>query len=156
MPDLIYQPSLLLTGLRDWLAAQLPADVSDGTRHRLTVYTEDDFPDRPPTPFGLLSCAPGTTRAPVGQTWDQQGVLVVRALWEGRTKPQTRALADLARWRFTGRTRTGEFVTPMPLHDAVSVMDRAGDDDGYLDVVQGRPQWAETFRVTYQRATDPT
>lgn len=152
MPDLMYAPAPLLDGLKTWAASVLPATVSDGdVPHPLSVHV-DTVPPDVTAPFVLLSLAPGTTRAPVGQGWDQQGTLVIQGLCEGRTTAQTRALADLLRWRISGRSRRGAHVTAMTLHADVAVMDRRSDDDGLLDFPGGRPQWTETFRIDYQRS----
>jgi len=148
VPDPIWQPQVVVAQLVVWLSAGLPPTMGGKP---LTGWPDDPPPDVA-LPFFTVEVLPGskpTAAAAVSGYHDVMALaLGIRAV--AATKTATRALADLIRARVAARTRAAGYVNPMDL-DAVKVIDREANYDGFPDLVAGLWQQHETYTLTYQR-----
>jgi len=148
VPDPIWQPQVVVAELVVWLSGGLPPTMGGA---ELSGWVDSPPPDVA-LPFFTVGVLPGSVpsaAAAVSGYHDVMALLLgIRAV--AATETATRALADLIRVRVAARTRAAGYVTPMVL-DAVRVIDREANYDGFPDLVAGLWQQHETYTITYQR-----
>lgn len=133
--------------LQGWLQTEIRRE---GDEYTLTVADSiapiDDDGQAAPAPYVVLFQMPGVRRAPA----PLRGATMLTGRWlatsVGLTPSQARTVADRVRGAFAGTDHAGVHQTAMTL-PLVKVIRRACLEDGALDVVQGVPQWSETFEL---------
>ncbi len=148
MVDPIWQPEHVVAQFVTWLGDALPPSIGGNA---LSGHQNSPPPDVR-LPFFVVSSLPGspaTAAAAVSGYHDLLALaLGIRAV--AATESATRALAELIRARVAARTRAAGYVTPMNL-EAVRVIARVANMDGYPDLVAGLWQQLDTYVLTYQR-----
>lgn len=122
--------------LRGWLQQQIGADVEDSIA----------LPD-PPEFYAVLFQLPSPRRALTVFAAESQVAATYQVTSVGKVPSQARSLADRVRVALAGTDRMGVPTVPLDL-PGVHVVRRESLDDGFLDVVKGICQWAETYRLT--------
>lgn len=140
-PDLLHRTSDVATLLGPQLQADLPAGA---------VVHANLLPTQATAPYVLLTVRAPRLDGPM-MAGDQTNELTVGAASVGVNHDQAVALGDQVRAWLIGRDGRGAY-RHSPTLPGRQLLHRTSNDDGTPDVVNGVPQWTETFQVTVGRA----
>lgn len=141
-PDLLYRVSDVPEGLRASVDAELPDAV--------TVHA-GVLPVDARAPYVLLTARAPHLEGPM-MAGDQTNDLTLSATCVGLNVANAAQTADLVRQILTGRDGRGAFTVELALTGRV-VLKRECNYDGTPDIVQGVPQWTETYQLLIGRSS---